>query len=140
MREAAGLTQTELAELSGVAQPNLAAYESGARPLTPAMRTRLERALRRPSELVARHRDEIRALVAESRAGDPRLFGSVARGTDRPGSDLDLLVSFDDSASLFDLARLHLELEALLGITVDVLDEGGLRAKHRGILDDLVPL
>ena len=83
---------------------------------------------------------EIRALVAAHHARDPRVFGSVARGEDRPGSDLDLLVAFDDEASLFDLARLHAELEALLGIDVDVLDEGGLRDKHRAILDDAVPV
>jgi uncharacterized protein len=140
LREAAGLTQAELAALTGVAQPNIAAYESGGRPLSPAMRARFARALTRPSELVARHRAEIRELVEANRGGRPRVFGSVARGEDRPGSDLDLLVTFDDTASLFDLARLHLELEQLLGIAVDVLDEGGLKAKHSGMLDDLAPV
>jgi len=82
----------------------------------------------------------VREIVARNRGRDPRLFGSVARGEDRPGSDLDLLVDLDGSASLFDLARMHLELEELLGIRVDVLDEGGLRDKHRGIVDDAVPL
>ena len=104
------------------------------------MRERLVEAMVRPSERVAGHRDEVREIVARNRGRDPRLFGSVARGEDRPGSDLDLLVDLDDSASLFDLARMHLELEELLGIRVDVLDERGLRDKHPGILDDAVPL
>jgi len=104
------------------------------------MRQRLIEAVTRPSERVADHREEVRAIVARNRGRDPRLFGSVARGEDRPGSDLDLLVDLDDSASLFDLARMHLELEELLGIRVDVLDEKGLRDKHLGILDDAVPL
>lgn len=94
----------------------------------------------RPSERVAGHREEVREIVARNRGCDPRLFGSVARGEDRPGSDLDLLVALDGSASLFDLARMQLELEELLGIRVDVLDERGLRDKHLGILDDAVPL
>jgi uncharacterized protein len=140
LREAAGLTQAELADVSGVAQPNIAAYESGTRALSPAMRARLVRALTRPSELVERHRDAIRDIVKANRADDARVFGSVARGEDRPGSDLDLLVTLAEDASLFDLARLHVELQDLLGIRVDVLDEGGLQARHRGILDDLVPL
>lgn len=140
MRERAGLTQAELASLSGVAQPNIAAYESGARPLSSRMRHRLTEAMIRPSERVAGQRERVREIVVRNRGRDPRLFGSVARGEDRPGSDLDLLVDLDDSASLFDLARMHLELEELLGIRVDVLDEKGLRDKHRGIVDDAVPL
>lgn len=94
----------------------------------------------RPSECLTAHREAVRHVVARNRGQNPRLFGSVARGEDRPGSDLDLLVDLDDSASLFDLARMHLELEELLGIRVDVLDEKGLRDKHRGIIDDAVPL
>lgn len=139
-RERAGLTQAELAVLSGVAQPNIAAYESGTRALSTRMRERLIEAMVRPSERVAGHRHEVREIVARNRGRDPRLFGSVARGEDRPGSDLDLLVDLDDSASLFDLARMHLELEELLGIRVDVLDGKGLRGKHLGILGDVVPL
>jgi hypothetical protein len=104
------------------------------------MRQRLVQAMTHPSERVDRHREAVREIVARNRGRDPRLFGSVARGEDRPGSDLDLLVDLDDSASLFDLARMHLELEELLGISVDVLDEKGLRAKHRGIIGDAVPL
>ncbi len=139
-RERAGLTQSELAVLSGVAQPNIAAYETGTRSLSPRMRARLIDAMTPPSERVARHRGAVRDIVDRNRGSAPRLFGSVARGEDRPGSDLDLLVDLDDSASLFDLARMHLELEELLGIRVDVLDEKGLRDKHRGILDDAVAL
>lgn len=94
----------------------------------------------RPSECLATRRDTVRQVVARNRGRNPRLFGSVARGEDRPGSDLDLLIDLDDSASLFDLSRMRLELEELLGIKVDVVDEKGLRAKHRGFLDDVVPL
>lgn len=140
LREAAGLSQAQLAELSGVAQPNIAAYEADRRPLTAGMFERLTRATTRPSELVAQQREEIRRLVHHHRASNPRVFGSVALGTDRPASDLDLLVTMDEDASLFDLAELHLELEALLGIRVDVLDDGGLKPKHRVILDQLVAL
>lgn len=140
MRERLGLSQSELASLSGVLQPNIAAYESGSRRLTAAMRDRLVRAMIRPSELVGRHREEIREIVKRNRGSRPRIVGSVARGEDRPGSDLDLMVDLDDDASLFDLSRMHLDLESLLGVRVDVLDAAALREKHGGILADARPL
>lgn len=40
-----------------------------------------------------------------------RVFGSVARGTDAEGSDLDLLVEFEPGRDLFDLIELKDELE-----------------------------
>jgi predicted nucleotidyltransferase len=45
------------------------------------------------------------------------LFGSQLTGTARPDSDIDLLVEFEAGAriSLFDMARIELELSALLG-------------------------
>lgn len=59
------------------------------------------------------------------------LFGSVARGDDRPGSDVDILVEFDRPASLFTLADLRLRLTELLGRPVDVGTPGGLRPRIR---------
>lgn len=45
------------------------------------------------------------------------LFGSVLRGTDRPDSDVDLLVEFEAGRTpgLLELARIEAELSALLG-------------------------
>lgn len=140
IRERAGLSQGELATVSGVRQPNIAAYESGSRRLSARMRERLTRAMVRPSDLLAVHRDEIRQIVLRNRGSKPRIFGSVARGEDRAGSDLDLLIDLDDDASLFDLARMHLELEDLLSVRVDVLEAAALGEKHRGVLEDVVPL
>lgn len=96
--------------------------------------------MRRPSECLAANREAVRQVVARNQGRNPRLFGSVARGQDRPGSDLDLLVELDESASLFDLSRMRLELEELLRIKVDVIDEKSLRDRHRAILDDAIPL
>lgn len=64
------------------------------------------------AELCRRHR--IRKLS---------LFGSQLKGTARPDSDIDLLVEFEPDAgiSLFDMARIELELSALLnGRKVDL--------------------
>jgi predicted nucleotidyltransferase len=76
-------------------------------------------------------RDEIRRAAAESGARDVRVFGSVARGEERPDSDVDFLVALEAGRSLLDLARLELRLERLLGRPVDVVTEAGLREPVR---------
>ncbi len=45
------------------------------------------------------------------------LFGSQLKGTARPDSDIDLLVEFEPGAdiTLFDMARIEIELSNLLG-------------------------
>jgi predicted nucleotidyltransferase/DNA-binding XRE family transcriptional regulator len=140
-RRRAGLTQRQLAERSGVAQPNIAAYESGRRRPSEAMLQRLLAAARpRPSELLARHREAILATAQHHRAHDVRVFGSVARSDDTTDSDLDLLVRFEEGASLFDHAGLVIELERLLGVHVDVISEGGLRSPHDRILAEATAL
>ena len=55
-----------------------------------------------------------------------RMFGSRARGDAGPGSDLDLIVQLDAGRSLLDLVSLKHELEALLGVRVDLLSEAAL--------------
>ncbi|MBO9522699.1 MAG: nucleotidyltransferase family protein [Nocardioidaceae bacterium] len=95
----------------------------------------------RPSLLVEQHRAAIRALVAKHRAVAPRVFGSVARGDDVPGSDLDLLVDFTDEATLLDEIGLRLALGDLLGVEVDVVAADALRGEVRSrILGEAVPV
>lgn len=124
-RAAAGLTQRQLAELSGVKQPLIAAIEGGTRVPSEAARTALEGALRvRPSALLRARRDEVLAAVAKVGATDPRVFGSVARGEDGPGSDIDLLVTFPPGADIVTLLTLEEELADLLTVPVDVVSSG----------------
>ena len=80
----------------------------------------------KPSTALALHRDAVRSAVARRSATNPRVFGSVARGEDRDGSDIDLLVDALPGATLFDLGALQVELEALLGMRVDLLTPGDL--------------
>jgi len=58
-----------------------------------------------------------------ARLGIRRLsvFGSVARGEERPGSDIDLLVEFSDRVTLLDLVRAERELSVELGHKVDLV-------------------
>jgi len=51
------------------------------------------------------------------------VFGSYARGEQRPDSDLDILVDFSDRKSLLTLIRIERELSETLGIKVDLLTE-----------------
>lgn len=80
----------------------------------------------RPSDILRRRHDEVRAVIARYPVRNPRLFGSVARGDDGDESDLDLLVEPLETASLFDIAGLELELRDLLGIRVEVTTPGSL--------------
>lgn len=124
-RTAAGLTQRQLAELSGVKQPLIAAIERGTRAPSDAARSALEQVLRvRPSVLLRARRDDVLAAVARVGATDPRVFGSVARGDDSPGSDLDLLVTFPPEADIVTLLTLEEELADLLTVPVDVVSSG----------------
>lgn len=141
-RLAAGMSQSALAGAANVSQPNLSAYENGRRRPSPEVTERIVRALAgRLSDRVAAHRDDIRALVAAHRASAPRLFGSVARGEDEPGSDLDLLVDFTDEASLLDEVGLRLALRDLLRVEVDVVAADALRGEIRDrVLREAVPV
>ena len=141
IRRRAGLTQKQLAELSGVAQPNLAAYEKGTRRPSSKMLARLRAAAKpRPSLVLARNKARIATIAKRHQALDIKVFGSVVRGEDKPGSDIDLLVRFAPGASLFDQVELEQDLEDLLGIGVDVVSEGGLRAGHDRIMQEARPL
>jgi predicted nucleotidyltransferase len=59
------------------------------------------------------------------------VFGSVLRGDDTEGSDLDLLVDPLPETSLFDLNAISNALERLLGVPVDVLTPNALPPKFR---------
>ncbi len=87
--------------------------------------------LRRQVETPMRQRGVVRAGV----------FGSVARGDDKAGSDVDFLVEFERGRSLLDLAGLRAELSETLGREVDIVTRNSLHPRLRDrILRELVPL
>lgn len=155
-RLAAGLTQAQLARRAGTSQSAVAAYESGAK--TPTVDT-LERLLRaagqrleaapaaarsrgptRLSRRLAESRQRILEIASEHGATNVRIFGSVARGDDRTGSDVDLLVEMDERRTLLDQVRLQRELSRLLGVEVDVVSARGLLPRDRALLEEARPL
>lgn len=140
-RAAAGLTQRELADASGVKQPLIAAIESGARQPTEAARRALDGALQvRPSQLLHAARDQVLAAVRAIGGTNVRVFGSVANGSDQPGSDLDLLVTFPPGADIVTLLTLEEQLTTLLTVPVDVISAGSTGPVLERVLAEAVPL
>jgi uncharacterized protein len=54
------------------------------------------------------------------------LFGSFARGEDKPESDVNVLVELEPGATLFTLSRIKHRLQEVLQREVDVGTSGGL--------------
>jgi len=75
----------------------------------------------RPGELLERHHDAVARLLARYPISHAWTFGSVARGDDRPGSDLDLLIELTPTASFTDYVGLEDDLTELLACPVDVI-------------------
>ncbi len=95
----------------------------------------------KPSVAIASKGEAVREATYRFRATNPRVFGSVLRGDDRDGSDLDLLVDPLPGTTLFDLGGLQVELEELLGVRVDLLTPGDLPPKFRDrVLAEAVPV
>ena len=86
-------------------------------------------------------REEIMAIAERHKAYNVRVFGSIARGEAGPDSDVDLLVTYRQNASLFDVAGLWLDLKEFLNCDVDVVDDAAIKARLRdSILQTAVPL
>lgn len=91
-------------------------------------------------KLVA-HRSALIEAAERRHARDIRVFGSVARGQDSTGSDVDLLVTLDRDAKPLDLVSLACDAEDLLGVRVDVGTVESLRPHLRAdVLADVVVL
>jgi uncharacterized protein len=70
------------------------------------------------------------------------VFGSYVRGEQRPRSDLDLLVEFDERPlTLIQVIALEQHLSDLLGVKVDLVEKKTLKpAIGRHILQEVVPV
>ncbi len=157
-REKARLSQAELAARAGTTQSVISVYEAGRRqPSLPTLASlvaaagyELDVRLRRShsssltgpvGSKVRRKRAAIKRTLASHDVGLIGVFGSVARGEENPNSDLDLLVELPDTMGLFALGRVTNELEALLGVRVELVPASDLKPGVRPrVLADLVRL
>jgi uncharacterized protein len=126
------MSQRELADRAGVPQSTVSAVESGQRQPTVLMlerllgaagfhlETKLTNAIR-PSDLLDLNRDRVLQVLSRYPIQQAWVFGSVARGDDRPDSDLDLLVDLTADATPLDAIELQEELSATLSCSVDVV-------------------
>ncbi len=92
-------------------------------------------------QVLEEKRDEILSIASKHGAYNVRVFGSVARGDDRPDSDVDLLVDVGTTTSSWFPAGLVLDLEQILGREVEIVTEKGLNPHLREyVLREAVPL
>ncbi len=125
-REEAGLTQAQLASLANTSQSRLSSYESGAMVPNPRTRARLLEAARPlPGDTLDKNRDVVKRLADNCGLSNVRVFGSIARNEDVYVSDIDLLVTPREGASLYNLTAFALLVEELTGYPVDVVSDRG---------------
>ena len=82
-------------------------------------------------EEIRNRRDEILQIASARGISSVRVFGSVVTGAAHSGSDIDLLVTVEPGTSLVDLAGFKLDLEKLLGCSVDASVERALLPRLR---------
>jgi predicted nucleotidyltransferase len=86
-------------------------------------------------------REEILRIARENGATRVRVFGSFARGTARPDSDLDLLIDLEPGRHLLHLVAIKQDIEDLLGREVHVVTEAAIIPPLReAIMRDATPL
>lgn len=73
------------------------------------------------------HHPDLEALGVASLA----VFGSVARGDEGAGSDVDILVRFSKPVGMFEFLDVKAYLEDLLGAPVDLVTEDALKPQLR---------
>ena len=79
-------------------------------------------------ETLRAHRDELRKRFGVKSLA---VFGSVARGEERPESDVDILVEFDGPATFDRYMDLKFFLEELLKRPVDLVTRRALKPRLR---------
>ena len=95
----------------------------------------------KPSEALELNRAVIRRVVEAYHASNARVFGSVLSGQDTDNSALDILIDPTPDTTLMDVAAIQLELQNLLGVSVDVLTPRSLPDAFRSqVLSEAMPV
>ena len=82
-----------------------------------------------------RRRDAVLAIAARHGVSNLYLFGSAARGVERPDSDVDLLVDIAEDRGFSDYLELVEELERLLARRVDIVTRRSLSPHFRPYIE-----
>lgn len=119
---AAGMSQRQIAVALGVSQPAVSQQLKFASEFDAV----------HPAELLEAATPILKALAADGGYRRLAVFGSVARGTAQPGSDIDLIVEAPAGTSSFGFLQFKQLIEQVLGREIDLVEYGGLKPK----LDD----
>ncbi len=93
------------------------------------------------AQKLATHRLTLIEIASRHGLSNVRVFGSVARAEEGADSDIDLLVEPGPRTTLFDLAAMLDEVQALLGESVDLVTPDGLSPRFREkVLQEARPL
>ena len=82
-----------------------------------------------------RRRDTVLAIAARHGVSQIRVFGSVARGEERPNSDIDLLIDLDDDRGFADYLEFAEEIETLFGRRVEIVLNRSLSRHFRPYIE-----
>ncbi len=90
------------------------------------------------TSIIQSHKSEFAEKYGVSEIG---IFGSVVRGEALEGSDLNLLVTFDRSVTLFGIMNLEFQLVELVESKVDLVMRRSLKPRiGKNILQEVVML
>ena len=116
---ATGMSQRQIADALGVSQPAVSQQLKSGNQLDAV----------HPQVLLDAAGPVLKALAADRGFTRLAAFGSVARGTASPDSDIDLIVESPPGKSSFEFLRFKQLIEQVLGREVDLIDYGGLKPK-----------
>ena len=86
-------------------------------------------------------RQRLPLLAEKYRVSSLGVFGSYVRHEDRPDSDLDLLVNFDETPGLLKFIEMENHLTDLLGIKVDLVMQDALKPNiGKQVLSEVIPI
>lgn len=114
-----GMSQRQIADALGVSQPAVSQQLKFARELSTV----------HPQVLVHAAGPILKALATDLGYRRLAVYGSVARGTASPDSDIDLIAESPPGTSSFGFLRFKRLIEQVLGREVDLIDYGGLKPK-----------
>jgi|SRR3989344_2354748 len=95
----------------------------------------------RKNNQVEKIREKITPTLKEYHVTKASIFGSYARGEQKKGSDVDILIEIDRGTDLIELIRLKTKLQKIIKRKVDLVEYAGIRREIKtSILNDQIQI